>query len=101
MLKSSLSNSNDAWILVSWTIIIFGEGAGDAAKGLEKKNKGVIFNSRTPFLDCMSEKSNTELDAKKILKFWCQCIIWSKKAKIIQRNLEVFGNFIETRKIIF
>ena len=83
MLKSSLSNSNDAWILVSWTIIIFGEGAGDAAKGLEKKNKGVIFNSRTPFLDCMSEKSNTELDAKKILKFWCQCIIWSKKAKII------------------
>ena len=43
MLKSSLCNYSDAYILVEGTIIIPGGGAGVAARQAHERNKGVIF----------------------------------------------------------
>ena len=42
MLKSSLCDYSDAYILVSGTIAITGEEADNNAKCLDEKNKGVI-----------------------------------------------------------
>ena len=45
MLTSSLCNYSDAYILVSGTITITGEGDNDAAKRENARNKGVIFKN--------------------------------------------------------
>ena len=54
MLKSSLCDYSDAYILVSGTITITGAGANDAAKWAEAWNKEVIFKHCAPFNDCIS-----------------------------------------------
>ena len=67
MLRSSLCDYSDAYILVSGTIIITGAGADDSAKRLEEKNKGVIFKNCAPFTDCISEINNTQIDNAKYI----------------------------------
>ena len=54
MLKSSLCDYSDAYILVSGTITITEAGADDAAKRLDERNKGAIFKNFAPFTDCIS-----------------------------------------------
>ena len=43
MLRSSLCDYADAYILVMETITVTGAGDNDAAKRLEERNKGVIL----------------------------------------------------------
>ena len=61
MLKSSLGNYSDVYILVSWTITITGEGDNDAAKRADERNEGVIIEICLPFTDCISEINNTQI----------------------------------------
>ena len=56
LLKSSLCDYSNAYILLSGTITITGAGADDAAKRLDERNKGVIFKNCAPFTDCISER---------------------------------------------
>ena len=56
VLRTSLYDYGDAYIIISGIITITGAGADDAAKWLVERNKGVIFKSCTPFTDCLSEK---------------------------------------------
>ena len=67
MLKSSLWDYSDAYILVSGTITIDGAGADDAAKPLDERNKGVIFKNFVPFTDFISKINNTQIDNAKDL----------------------------------
>ena len=67
MLRSSLCDYSDAYILVSGTITITGAGADDAAKRLDERNKGVIFKNCAPFTDCISEINNTQIDNAKYI----------------------------------
>ena len=62
MLRSSLCDYVDAYILVKGTITITGEGDDDAAKQLDERNKGVIFKSCAPFTKCISRINNTDID---------------------------------------
>ena len=55
LLKSSLCDYSNAYILLSGTITITGAGADDATKRLDEINKGVIFKNCAPFTDCISE----------------------------------------------
>ena len=55
MLKSSLCDHSDAYILVSGTITIDEEGDNDAAKWADERENGV------PFTDCISEIDNTQI----------------------------------------
>ena len=68
ILKSSiLCNYSDAYILVSGTITIDGEGDHDASKQADERNKKVLLKNCSPFIDCTSEKNNTQIDNAKDL----------------------------------
>ena len=45
MLKSSLCDYSDAYILISGTITIIREGDNDAAKRADERNTGLIFKN--------------------------------------------------------
>ena len=65
MLRSSLCDYSEAYILVSRTIKISGARNNDAARRLYETNKQVIFKNCAPFTDYISEINNTEIDNAK------------------------------------
>ena len=67
MLKSSLCDYSDAYILVSGNIIVDEAEANDAAKRLDERNKGVIFGNYAPFIDCKNEIPKTQIEYTKDL----------------------------------
>ena len=63
MLKSSLCDYSDAYILVKETITVNNTAAqGAAANNINKK---VIFKNCAPFANCISEINNTQIDNAK------------------------------------
>ena len=83
MLKSSLCNCNDAYIFVNETTTIIGEGSNDDAKLMDERNKGVMFKNCAPFIDCICERDNTQIDNTKDLDTF-YVIVWFNR---IQRQL--------------
>ena len=67
MLRSSLCDYSDAYILVSGSIRITGTGAHNAAKQLDGREKYLIFKNCAPFADCISETNNTYIDNAKYI----------------------------------
>ena len=65
MLKSSLCDYSDAYILVNGKITIAGEGANAAARQADERDKGVVFKNCAPFINCISEINNTQIDNAK------------------------------------
>ena len=65
MLKSSLCDYSDAYILVKGRITITGEGADAAARRADEREKGVAFKNCAPFTNCISEINNTQVDNAK------------------------------------
>ena len=62
MLRSSLCDDPDAYILIKGTIAITGAGDDDAAKQSDERNKGVIFKNCAPFIKSISRINGTEID---------------------------------------
>ena len=56
MLRSSLCDYSDAYILVSGTKTITGAGNDDGTRQLDESNKGVIFKNCAPFTKCIRVK---------------------------------------------
>ena len=68
ILKSSLCDYRDAYVLVQRTITITGAGADAAARQADERDKGVAFKNCAPFTNCISEINNAQVDnAKDIL----------------------------------
>ena len=67
MLKSSLCDYSDAYILVKGTITIRGTGADAAARRADERCKGVAFKNCAPFTNCISEINNTQVDNAKYI----------------------------------
>ena len=65
MLKSSLCDYSDAYILVKGTITLNGAGADAAARHADERDKGVAFKNCAPFTNCISEINNTQIDNAK------------------------------------
>ena len=63
MLKSSLCNYSDAYILVKGTISVNNTAGAGAA--VNNNNKKVIFKNCAPFTNCISEINNTQIDNAK------------------------------------
>ena len=64
-LKSSLCDYSDAYILVKGTITINGRGGDAVARQADERNKGVSFKNCAPFINCISEINNTQIDNAK------------------------------------
>ena len=62
VLRWSLCDYSDAYILVCGTIKITGEGADGDAKREDERNKEVTFKNCAPFTNCISEINNTQVD---------------------------------------
>ena len=60
MLKSSLCDYSDAYILVKGTISVNNTAAAGAA--VNNTNKKVIFKNCAPFTSCISKINNTQVD---------------------------------------
>ena len=60
MLKSSLCDYSDAYILVEGKTTING-----AARQADERDKGVAFKNCAPFTNCISEINNTQIDNAK------------------------------------
>ena len=65
MLKSSLCDYSDAYILVKGKIKITGAGDDAAARQGDKRDIGVAFKNCSPFTNCISEINNTQVDNAK------------------------------------
>ena len=65
MLKSSLCDYSDAYILVKGTITINGRRADAAARQADEREKGVAFKNCATFISCISEINNTQVDNAK------------------------------------
>ena len=65
MLRASLCDYSDTYVIVSGTITITGGENNDAGRRLGERNKKVIFKNCAPFTDCMSEINNTEVNNAK------------------------------------
>ena len=62
MLKSSLCDYSNAYILVKGKITITGAGADLAARQADERDKGVAFKNCAPFTSCKSDIKNVEID---------------------------------------
>ena len=62
MLKSSLRDYSDAYILVKGKITITEAGDDAAARQADETDKGVAFKNFAPFTNCISEINNTQID---------------------------------------
>ena len=65
MLKSSLCDYSDAYILLKGTITITGGGNDAAARQADERDKVVIFKNCAPFTNCISEINDTQIDNAK------------------------------------
>ena len=62
VLKSSLCDHSDAYILVKRKITITGPGDDAAARQADERDKGVAFKNCAPFTNCISGINNTQID---------------------------------------
>ena len=71
MLRSRLCDYSNAYILVGATITITGAGKDDAVRRLDERNnkifKVIIFKDCAPFIDCINEINNTQIDNAKYI----------------------------------
>ena len=65
MLKSSLCDYSDEYILVKETITIAGAGDNAAARQADERDKSVVFKNCAPFTNCTSKLNNTQVDNAK------------------------------------
>ena len=62
MLKSSLCEYSDAYILVKGKITITGAGNDAAAIKTDERDKAVAFKNCAPFTNCINEVNSTQID---------------------------------------
>ena len=63
MLRSSLCDYSDAYILVTRTVTIVNAAAADT--DANNTNKKVVFKNCTPFTSCISRINNTQIDEQR------------------------------------
>ena len=61
MLRSSLCDYSNAYILVRETITTDGLGADYTEQRTKEGNKGVTFKNCAPFTNCIGEVNNTQI----------------------------------------
>ena len=67
MLKFSLCNYSDEYILGKEKIAITRAGADAAARKTDERGKGIIFKNCAPFINCKSKINNRQIDNAKYI----------------------------------
>ena len=96
MLKSSLCDYSDAYILVKGTITVNNTAAQGAAAN--NTNKNVIFKNCAPFTNCISKINNTQIDNAKdidIVMPMYNLIEYSDN----YAKQEVYGNIVKINQL--
>ena len=91
MLKSSLCDYSDAYVLVKGRITNEGAGADAVAREADQRDKGVAFKNCAPFTNCISEINNTQIDNAKD----------SDIVMPIYNLIEYSGNYAKTSKSLW
>ena len=86
MLKASICDYSDAYILVEGSIYVVGQGANDAAIAVDRKDKEVVFKDCALFTSRISKRNDTEADSAEDLDIVMQ----------IYKLLENSANHAET-----
>ena len=90
MLKPSLCDYSDTYILVSGTITIDGAKSHDEAKRLDEYYKEVIFKNYASFTDCISEINNTQIDNTKYINVVMPMYNLIEYTKIYSKTSELY-----------
>ena len=62
MLKSSLCDYSDVYILLSGTTAAVWAGAEASAIAADRNNNQAVFKNSAPFTNCITEINNTQVD---------------------------------------
>ena len=95
MLKSSLCDYIDTYILVKGTITITGAGNDAAARQADERDKVVIFKNCAPFTNCISEINNTQIDNAKDIDIVMPMYNLIEYSDNYARTTGIYGNFLE------
>ena len=92
MLKSSLCNYSDAYILIKGTISVNNTAAAGAA--VNNIHKKVIFKNCAPFTNYISEINNTQIDNAKDIDIVMPMYNLIEYSDNMQKQQEVYGNIV-------
>ena len=67
MLKSSSCDCSEGYIFVKGDMTFVGAGATDVTMQEDRNNKQAILKTCAPFMDCITEINNTQVDNAKDL----------------------------------
>ena len=90
MLRSSLCDYSDVYILVKGNITVNNTAADGAAAN--NTNKKVIFKNCAPFTNCISKINNTQIDNAEYIDI---VMPMYNLVMIIQKHLEVYGSIVK------
>ena len=93
MLKSSLCDYSNAYILVKGTITVNSTAAQGAAAN--NTNKKVIFKNCAPFNNCISEINNTQTDNAKDIDIVMPMYNLIEYSDNYAKTTEVYGNIVK------
>ena len=91
MLKSSLCDYSDAYILVKGIISV----NNNAADGAAANNRKVIFKNCAPFTNCISEINNTQVDNAKDIDIVIPMYRLIEYSDNYTKKQEVYGNIVK------
>ena len=99
MLKSSLSDYNDTYILVKGRTTITGAGADAGRRQADERDNGVMFKNCSLFINRKSEINNTQIcnakDFDIVMPMDNLSIVIS-----IQKHLKIYGNTTKMSQMI-
>ena len=101
MLKSSLSDYIDVYILVKERITIAGAGADAPARQVDERNKGVIVINYALFTECISKINNTQVDYAKDLDVVLPMLNLVEFSVYFSKASGGYGNTKEINSIIY
>ena len=100
MLKSSLSDYINPYIVVKATIKIARVGENNGARESDERNKRVIFEYCTPFTDCICEINNTQIDNTHYLDVVMPMYNLIEYIDNYPKTWQYYGNITEMSQII-
>ena len=100
MVKFSLCDYSDVYILVEGKITITGAGDDAAARLADERDKGIAFKNCDPFTYCISEINNIQVDNAKDIDIVMPMYNLIERAIIMQKHLDLCGNITEMYQVM-